>query len=53
MEVLRQFQYWTPWMSKWLTVPLPHVLTVYNDKFDHMDGVLQALAKKETRWKED
>jgi len=29
------------------------VITVYNDMFDHMDGVMQALAKKKTRWKED
>jgi len=29
------------------------VVTVCNDMFDHMDGVMQALAKKMTQWKED
>jgi len=28
-------------------------MTVYNDMFDHMDGVMRALAKKKTPWKED
>jgi len=40
-------------MSKWHTVTLDHVITVYNDMFDHMDGVMRALAKKKTQWKED
>jgi len=53
MEVLRPFQYWTLWMSKRHTVTLDHVITVYNDMFDHMDGVMRALAKKQTPWKED
>jgi len=53
MEVLRPFQYWTLWMSKRHTVTLHHIITVYNDMFDHMDGVMQALAKKKTPWKED
>jgi hypothetical protein len=53
MEVLRPFQYWTLWMSKRHTVTLHHVITVYNDMFDHMDGVMRALAKKKTPWKED
>jgi hypothetical protein len=26
---------------------------MYNDMFNHMDGVMQALAKKKTPWKED
>jgi len=53
MEVLRPFRYWTHWMSKRHTVTLHHVITVYNDMFDHMDGVMRALAKKKTQWKED
>jgi len=53
MEVLRPFRYWTLWMSKWHTVTLHHVITVYNDVFDHMDSVMWALAKKKTQWKED
>jgi len=40
-------------MSKRHTVTLYHVITVYNDMFDHMDGVMRALAKKKTQWKED
>jgi hypothetical protein len=40
-------------MSKCHTVTLRHVITVYNDMFDHMDGMMQALAKKKTQWKED
>jgi hypothetical protein len=40
-------------MSKMHTVTLHHVITVYNDRFDHMDGVMRDLAKKKTPWKED
>jgi len=40
-------------MSKRHTVTLHHVITVYNDIFDHMDGVMRGLAKKKTPWKED
>jgi len=40
-------------MSKRHTVTLHHVITVYNDMFDHMDGVMRSLAKKNTPWKED
>jgi hypothetical protein len=53
MEVLRPFLYWTLWMSKRHTVTMHHVITVYNEMFDHMDGVMRALAKKITQWKED
>jgi len=40
-------------MSKRHTVTLHQVITVYNDMFDHMDGVMWALAKKKTQRKED
>jgi len=40
-------------MSKRHTVTLHHVITVYNDMFHHMDGVVRALAKKKAPWKED
>jgi hypothetical protein len=53
MEDLRPFWYWTLWMSKRHTITLQHVITVYNDMFNHMDGMMQALAKKKTQWKED
>jgi len=53
MELLRPFRYWILWMLKWHTVTLHPVITVYNDMFDHMDGVMRALAKKKTQWKED
>jgi len=48
MEVLRPLRYWTHSMSKRHTVTLHHVITVCNDMFNHMDGVMWALAKKET-----
>jgi len=53
MEVLRPFRYWTLWMSKRHTVTLHCVIIVYNDMFDHMDGVMRALAEQKTPWKED
>jgi len=40
-------------MSKMHTVTLRHVITVYNNMFDHMDGVMRALAKNRTQWTED
>jgi len=40
-------------MSKRHTVTFHHVITVYNDMFDHMHGVMRALAKKNNQWKED
>jgi hypothetical protein len=39
-------------MSKRHTITLHPVITGYNDMFDHMDGMMQALAKKKTQWKE-
>ena len=53
MEVLRPFRYWSLWISKRHKVTLHHVITVYNDMFDHMDGVMRALSKKKTPRKED
>jgi hypothetical protein len=53
MEVLRPIDYWTLWMPKRHTVTLHHVITVYKDLFDYMDGVMRALAKKKPQWKED
>ena len=40
-------------MSKGHTVTLHQVITVYHDMFDHMVGVMRALAKEKTQWKED
>jgi hypothetical protein len=53
MEVLRPFRYLTLWVLKRHTVTLHHVITVYNNMFDHIDGVMSAMAKKKTPWKED
>jgi len=53
MEVLGPFQNSTLWMSKSHTVSLHPVISVYNEIFDHMDGVMRALAKKKISWKED
>jgi len=52
-EVLKPFRYWTLWMPKRHTVTLHYVITVYNDMFDQMDGVIWDLAKKKTQWKLD
>jgi hypothetical protein len=35
------------------TITLHCIITFYNDMFDHMDGVMQDLAKKKTQWKKD
>ena len=40
MVVLSPFRYWTLWMSMRHTVTLHHVITVSDDMFDHMDGVI-------------
>jgi len=53
MEVLRPFRYWALWMSRRHTVTLHHVIIVDNDKFNHLDGVMGALANKHTPWKDD
>ena len=45
MEVLWPFLYCTLCMSKRHSVTPLHVLTVYNDILDHLDGIMQALAK--------
>jgi len=40
-------------MSKRHMVTLHYITTVYNDMFDHMDGIMQDLAKKKTQRKAD
>jgi hypothetical protein len=40
-------------MSQRHTITLHHFITVYNNMFDHIDGLMCALAKKTTQWKED
>jgi len=40
-------------MSKMHTVAVHHVITVYSDIINHLDGVMRALAKKATQWKEE
>jgi hypothetical protein len=53
MDVFRPFRYWTLWMSKRHTVTSHHVITVSNDMFDHIHGVMPGLAKKNTQWRDD
>jgi hypothetical protein len=53
MKHLRPFLYWTSWMWKRHSATLHYVITVHNDMFNHMDGVMQALAKKNTQWTEN
>jgi hypothetical protein len=40
-------------MSMRHTVTFHHIITVYNDMCDYMDGVQGALSGKMTQWKED
>jgi hypothetical protein len=40
-------------MLKRHTVTLHHAINVYNYMLDYMDGVMGALAKKKTQWKQD
>jgi len=53
MEVLRPFHHWTLRLLKRYTVTLHHVIRMYIEMFDHMDGNMRALAKKKTQWKVD
>jgi len=52
-ERLRPFQYSTWSLSMSHSVTLHHIITVYNDMFDHMDGVMRTFAKEMTQGKED
>jgi len=52
MEVVRPFQYWNLRMSMRHMVTLPHIITVYDDMFDHMDSIVQALAQKMSQSKQ-
>ena len=40
-------------MSKRHMVTLHHNITVYNNLFDHMDGIMRALPMTKTPWKKD
>jgi len=53
MDILWPFWYWTLWLSKSHTVTLHHIITVHNDMFDHMNGVMGAVAEDKTQWQED
>jgi hypothetical protein len=53
MEVLRPVWDWILQMSKRHTVSLHHLISVYNDMFNHLDGILRALAENKTQWKDD
>jgi len=39
-------------MLKWHTVTLYHIITVYNDMFNHMDSIMQAVDRKKIQCKE-
>ena len=53
MEGLSPSRYWTLRISKRCKVIFHHVVTVYSDMFDQMDGVIRDLSKKTTHWKGD
>jgi len=40
-------------MSKRHMVTLHHLINFYSDIFDHIDGIMKDLAKKQSQWKED
>jgi hypothetical protein len=40
-------------MLKRHTVSWHHVIIVYNDMFNRMHGLMQAVSKKKTQWMED
>jgi len=40
-------------MSKRHTVTLHHIITVYNNMYNHMDSIMEALVKKQTQGKKD
>jgi hypothetical protein len=52
MEVLSPFCHWTLGMLKRNKVTVHHIITVYYDMFNHIDGVMRALPRKRTQWKE-
>jgi hypothetical protein len=49
---IKKFQYWSMWISKCHKVTLHRIISVYDDAFDHVDGVMYDLDKKKTHWKE-
>jgi len=53
IEVIGPFQCRTLGMLKGPKAKLHHITIVYNDRFDHLNGVKRAVAKKLTPWKED
>jgi len=53
VEDFSGFYYWILWILKRHTVRLHHFITIYNDMFDHMDGIIQTLPQKKARWKEN
>lgn len=53
MKVLTPLRSWTLLMLTRHTVILHHIFTVYNDIFDQINGVIQALPKKKTQWMDD
>jgi hypothetical protein len=52
MTDLIPFLYWTLWMSKSHTVSLHHVIIMYNDLINPMEGMTRAMTERKTQWKE-
>jgi hypothetical protein len=53
MEVFRPFWYCTPGMSKWHTAAMHGVIVAQNFMSHRINGVMQALPKKQTRCNEE
>jgi len=49
MLVISPFQFRTLWMSKWQTVTPFNIITLSENIFNHMDVVINAVAKKKTQ----
>jgi hypothetical protein len=53
IKILRPIRYWTMIFQTRRRVTLNHIITVYNDVFDHFDSVLDALKSKKAQWQID
>jgi len=48
MQVLRPVRYWTQWMWKSTIVTPYHLIPLYNEMLDWMDGIVQGVATKKS-----
>jgi len=53
IEISRPFWCLSLWILKRLTVTMHHVIAVYNNIFNSIDGIMGSLPMKKTQWEED